>query len=80
MESQIFFESQNCLYENFHKGKIILGHSQNAVCMVIKEKQWQSINTEHKKVNSILNLVRNIGEYMKQYPEHNNMNSETITH
>ena len=64
----------------FYKGNIILGYSQNVVCLVIKKKQGQSINTEHQKMNSALTLVINIDEYMKQYLEHSNMNSETITH
>ena len=39
MESQIFYESQNCLQVKFYKGKVALGYSQNVVGLVIKMKE-----------------------------------------
>ena len=59
-------ESQNSLQVKFYKGKVALGYSQKAVCMVIKKKREQSINTEHQEMNSASTLVTKIGEYLKQ--------------
>ena len=78
MESQIFDESHNYLQVKFYKGKVALGHSKKAVCLVIKKKQEQSISPEHQKINFASTLVRNIGEYLKQYPEHHNMKFELL--
>ena len=43
-----------------------------------KEETEQSINTEHQEINSTSTLVRKIGEYLKQYTQHNNMNSKLL--
>ena len=59
-------ESQNSLQVKFYKGKVALDYSKKVVCLVIKKKQEQSINTEHQKMNSASTLVRKIGEYLKQ--------------
>ena len=59
-------DSHNSLQVKFYKGKVALGYSIEIVCLVIKKKREQSINTEHQEINSALTLVRNIGEYLKQ--------------
>ena len=41
-------ESQNCLQVKFYKGKVSLSYIQNYIGLVIKKKEWQSINIEHK--------------------------------
>ena len=62
----------------FYKGKVALSYIQKAVCLVINKQQEQSINTEHLNMNYASTLERKIGEYLKQYPEHKNMNSELL--
>ena len=56
MESQRFYESQNCLQVKFYKGKVALDYSQNVVGLVIKKKEWQSINTDHRKYEFYINF------------------------
>ena len=59
-------ESHNNLQVKFYKGKVALSYSEKAVCLVMKKKGEQSINTEHQEMNSASTLVRKIGEYLKQ--------------
>ena len=41
-------ESQNSLQVKFYKGKVVLGYSKNIVGLLIKKKEWHSINTKHR--------------------------------
>ena len=47
--TNIFMNHGTICMGKFHKGKIILGQSQNVVCLVINKKQEQSINIKHKR-------------------------------
>ena len=58
MELQVFYESQNILQVKSYKGKVALSYSKKAVCLVIKKKQEQSINTEHREDEFFINFCK----------------------
>ena len=49
-------ESHKSLQVKLYKGKVTLGYSQNVVGMVIKKKQWLSINTKHREYEFSINF------------------------
>ena len=49
-------ELKKNLQVKLYKGKVALGYSQIAVCLVIKKEQEQSINTEHLKDEFYINF------------------------
>ena len=50
-------ESHKSLQVKFYKGKVELDHNKKTVCLVIKKKREESINTEHQEMNSASTLV-----------------------
>ena len=49
-------ESQNNLQVKFYKGKVAIGYSHNDVGLVVKKKEWQPINTEHRVDEFFINF------------------------